>query len=219
MNGNIQEANHVLDRLNEMLEEQTRHLSHTVHAEAGQLLTAVLLRLDQVALDLPPDCGICFHEIRLLIEQIGEQLGDLSHELLPRILDDRGLVPAIECLIERTSRRTGGNIRLDSSMEGRLPALIEASLYRIVQEALTNIAKHARASLIEIRLWQDDRVHCAVRDDGIGFVIGQVLKTKGERGLGLVGIRERAVSLGGELTIRSLPGQGTELLVSVPRGV
>lgn len=208
-----------MDRLHEMLEEQTRRLSDTVHSEAGQLLSAVLLRLDQLALELPSDCGDCFHEIRLMIEQIEEQLRDLSNELLPRMLDDLGLIPALECLVERTSRRTGADIRLNSSIADRLPAALEATLYRIVQEALTNIAKHARATQVEIHLWQDDRVHCAVRDDGIGFDSDRILQKKGERGLGLAGIRERVESQGGALAIRSLPGHGTEVLVSVPRRV
>ena len=106
---------------------------------------------------------------------------------------------------------------MEGSTEGRLPLSIETALYRIVQEALTNISKHAQATQVRIEFqWEARRIRCVVRDDGIGFDVPSVLHRKGEQGLGLIGIRERLNALGGTLQITSAPGRGTELLITIP---
>jgi len=138
------------------------------------------------------------------------QLRRLSHELRPTILDDLGLLPALQLLAQRVAERTGLCIRVHRALAGRLAPAIETALYRIMQEGLTNITKHAAATHVDLQLWQDGgRVHGLLRDDGVGFAVEQVVSQTGPRGLGLLGIQERLEALGGTLQITSAPGQGT----------
>jgi signal transduction histidine kinase len=206
---------HQAVHLNETLEREARRMAQVLHDDAGQLLTAVHIKLDQVTRKLAPRHADRLQGIKGLIEQVEEQLRRLSHELRPTILDDLGLQPAIEFLAQGVARRAGICIRVEGSTAGRLPAVIGTALYRIVQEALTNIARHARARHACIRLWRDECIHCAVRDDGIGFDIAE-LENGGKCGFGLVGMQERLEVLGGRLLIASSPGHGTELRVSIP---
>jgi signal transduction histidine kinase len=218
-NGGDRHAGLTLRRVNEMLEEQSRRIAHAVHDEAGQLLAAVFIRLEQAARELPPDCGTCFQEIKQMLEMIEVQLREISHDLRPAVLDDLGLVPAFQCLTERVSKRYDLAIALNCSIPHRLPPAVETTLYRVVQESLTNAAKHAHAAHIEIRFGlEGDQVRGSIRDDGVGFDLNEVLARKGARGLGLLGIRERLESLGGTLSVHSQPGRGTELVIHIPRG-
>jgi signal transduction histidine kinase len=209
-----------LTQVNQMLEDQSRRIAHAVHDEAGQLLATVFIRLDQAASELPPSFGGCFQEIRQMLELIELQLRDLSHDLRPMVLTDLGLVPALQCLIDKVSRRSGLAVTLICSVPHRLPPAIETALYRIVQESLTNVAKHAHASQVEIRLSTEGelRVRGSIRDDGVGFDLNEVRSRMGTQGLGLVGIRERTESVGGTLSIHSQPGNGTKLVVDIPWG-
>ncbi len=210
-------AEKALHRLNEMLEEEAKRIARALHDEAGQLLATVHIALAEVARELPPPVRKRLQEVRGLLNQIEGQLRHLSHELRPTILDDLGLCPALEFLAQGVSTRTGLLITVKGSTEGRLPLSIETALYRIVQEALTNISKHARATRVRIQFQRAARrIRCVVRDDGIGFDVPSVLHRKGEQGLGLIGIRERLNALGGTLQITSAPGRGTELLITIP---
>jgi signal transduction histidine kinase len=153
------------------------------------------------------------------LNQIEEQLRRLSHELRPTVLDDLGLIPALEFLIEGISERTGVQITLEGSTGGQLSGLIKTTLYRIVQAALNNVTKHAKASRVSI--WfqlKEQNIHCSIQDNGIGFNLSDVLAKKGQRGLGLIGIRERLDALGGTLKITSTPGKGTDLHITIPLG-
>jgi signal transduction histidine kinase len=209
-----------LHRVNEMLEEHSKRIANAVHDQAGQLLAAVFIRLDEATRELPPTCGSCFQEIKQMLELIELQLREISHDLRPAALDDLGLIPALQGLIERVSKRSGIIINLAHPLPERLPAGVETTIYRFVQECLTNIAKHAKASRVEILIRRDKHeVQCSVDDDGAGFDINEVLSRKGSRGLGLVGIRERVASVDGTVSIHSLPGLGTQLLVTIPLGV
>src|SRR5438093_377787 len=210
-------AEKALHRLNEMLEEEAKRIARALHDEAGQLLATVHIALAEVARELPLPVRKRLQEVRGLLNQVDEQLRHLSHELRPTILDDLGLCPALGFLAQGVSTRTGLLITVKGSTEGRLPLSIETALYRIVQEALTNISKHARATRVQIQFQREARrIRCVVRDDGIGFDVPSVLHRKGEQGLGLIGIRERLNALGGTLQITSAPGRGTELLITVP---
>jgi signal transduction histidine kinase len=147
------------------------------------------------------------------------QLRELAHDLRPSILDDLGLVPALRCLTERASRRGGLEIVLACSIPERLAPAVETALYRIVQESLTNVAKHAHAGRVEIRLSRDgQQLNVSIRDNGAGFDLNEVMGRKGARGLGLAGIRERVESVGGTLSVHSWPGMGTELFINIPGG-
>lgn len=211
----VREANAALRGLNDLLEEQTRRISHQLHDEAGQMLASVYLAIDDVAADLEPSQAERLQSVKGLLDRVEEQLRRLSHELRPTILDDLGLVPALEFLGAGVSLRNGFKVSVRGDRTARLPGPIETVLYRIVQEALNNVSKHAQASVVAIALECDGRhVRCSVRDDGVGF--DPTAARAGADGIGLIGIRERLTPLGGVLTIDSAPGRGAELAVAIP---
>ena len=215
----FREANTALRRLNERLEEEARRIAHALHDEAGQLLACVYIALEGIARELPSPSRERLQEIRALLDQIEEQLRRLSHELRPTILDDFGLVPALEFLAEGVSKRVGLPITVEGPRDDRLPFSLETALYRIVQEALTNVARHAQATHASVKVQQDPRmILCSIKDNGVGFDVSAVKDSKGQRGLGLLGIRERLEVLGGTVEVTSRPGQGTEMSITIPRG-
>lgn len=211
------QAEIALRHLNEMLEEEAKRIAHALHDEAGQVLTSIHLDLETLARELPPAAQGRLWGVRGLLKQFEGHLRDLSHELRPTVLDDLGLMPALEFLAAGVSKRTGVQLAVDGMGELDLPPTIDLALYRIVQEGLTNMAKYAHATRVWIEVQRTDGlVRCSLRDNGVGFEVSSVLGRRGERGIGLVGMRERAEALGGTLRIRSAPGQGTELLVAIP---
>ncbi|MEJ2009187.1 MAG: PAS domain S-box protein [Acidobacteriota bacterium] len=210
-------AEQALHRLNEALEERARHIAHELHDEASQLLVSVHIALDGLAHTLQPPGQQTVNEIKELIEQIEAELRDLSHELRPTILDDLGLLPAVEFLAQGVSKRCGIPISVEGNTKGRLSSQVEVVLYRIVQEALNNTTKHAKAKHAWIRVEREnDNVRLTISDDGVGFDVQSVLGQKGRPGLGLIGMRERLIPLQGECMISSNPGKGTEISVLVP---
>jgi signal transduction histidine kinase len=199
-------------------QEAERHrIAHELHDEAGQLLASVYLALEEAVIELPRLLRERFHQVRDHLDAIETELRRLSHELRPTILDDLGLLPALQFLADGVAARTGLRIRVDSAIEGRLAPAVETALYRIMQEGLTNITKHAAAVRVQLQLRRDARmVHALLQDDGVGFAVDPVVNQKGPRGLGLLGIQERVEVLGGTLQITSAPGQGTALQITLP---
>jgi signal transduction histidine kinase len=213
----FRESTLALQRINELLDDQSRSMASAVQSEAGHLLAMVFMRLDQASVEMSPACGTCFEEIRMMLELVDAQLREIAFDLRPTVLDDLGLLPAIEGVIDTASRRYGIAITCKSTMPKRLAAPVEMALYRIVQESLNNIVKHAQASSVDIDVVADERqVTCAIVDNGVGFDMNEVLSRKGSRGLGLVGLRERAERVGGTLIIHSAPGDGTRLSITIP---
>ena len=156
-------------------------------------------------------------EVRGLLDRIEDDLRRLSHELRPTILDDLGLLPALEFLADGIAKRTGLPIEVGGSTHGRLPPVVETALYRIVQEALTNAVRHADAARVRVELQREPQaIRCSIADDGVGFDARTVLAHRGGPGLGLVGIRERLEAVRGSVQINSAPGQGTRLHVAIP---
>ncbi len=213
----FREANAALHRLNETLEEETKRIAHMLHDDATQLLAAVHIALADLMDDLPSSMSARVQEVRGHLDQIEAQLRRISHELRPTMLDDLGLMPALEFLAEGISKRMSLPIFMEGSTNGRLPSSIETTIYRIVQEALVNAAKHARATRTMVHVAREPYiVHCAIRDNGCGFDVHATLNKKGQRGLGLIAIRERINAVGGTLKINSSAQRGTEMLVSIP---
>src|SRR5580658_693146 len=213
----FQDAVKALRQLNETLEEEIKRIAYAVHDEAGQLLVAVHLALAEVALELPAPQQAQFERIKEMLNQVEKHLRRYSHELRPTILDDLGWIPAIRFLAEGISKRAHLPIHIDAAVSGRPPSTIETTLYRIVQEALTNAVKHARASNVWIRAWRENLVLCcSIRDDGGGFDSSQARATRGRKGLGLIAMQERVTAIGGSLRIESRPGLGTELSIRIP---
>ena len=203
-------------RVVEAQEVERARLARELHDETGQALTSILLGLkaleDRVETD---DGGAAFAELRELVVGTLQDVRRLAVELRPAALDDFGLVPALERLRDTMSEQGDIAVEVKSDLDDqqRLPAETETALYRIVQEALTNVLKHASAARVTVRLKQGDRfVQLVVQDDGAGF------NPQGVRdgGLGLVGMRERVGLLGGRMVVESSEGAGTLLKLEVP---
>ncbi|HEY3129017.1 MAG TPA: ATP-binding protein [Acidobacteriota bacterium] len=211
------EANTALRRMNERLEEEAKRIAHALHDDVGQLVALVHIALQGVISELPPSAQPPVKEVVGMLDQIEERVRCLSHELRPTILDHLGLLPALQFLADGVSKRAELSIRVEGFTDGRLAPSVETALYRIVQEALNNVRRHARATRVRIKVRREEKaVHCCIQDDGVGFEAGAVLDGKGEGGLGLTGIRERLDALGGMLQILSASGKGTKLLITVP---
>ncbi len=213
-------AEEALRRLNEALENQATRIAHELHDEAGQLVTSIYVALNAVAQDVSGPVRKRLQAVMRLLDQIEIRQRRLCHELRPTILDDVGLVPALEFLAKSISARASICASVESSLNGRLPSSIETALYRVVQEGLTNASKHARAGRVTVRLGREaNSIRCSVEDNGSGFDAGSVLSKRGRRGLGLMGMRQRVEALNGSFTINSKPGRGTELAITVPSEV
>ncbi len=205
-------------------EEERRRLARELHDEIGQALTAITLDLGMLAQLIPKSderLQRALEDAQTLSQNALEEVRRLSVELRPAILDDLGLVPALRWTLDRHMERTGAQGRFEViGLEGRLPGEIETVCYRAVQEALTNVARHASARSIAVRLEleRDGRtVHLTISDDGVGFDVRQALHRAQVGGsLGLLGLRERVELLGGHLDIRSRPGRGTTVEVRLP---
>jgi signal transduction histidine kinase len=210
-------AQQALYRLNEALEDEVKRIAHALHDEAGQLLASVHLALEQVASEDPQRLGEKILPVKEVLFEIEEQLRRLSHELRPTVLDDFGILAALKFLTEGVARRTGLQIHIESSFEGRLAPAVETTLYRVTQEALNNVHKHARAKNVWILVQANGEVHGSIRDDGVGFDVDAVFGSRGRMGLGLRGVQERLAAVGGKLAISSASNQGTTLLVSIPK--
>ena len=211
------ESNAALRHMNESLEGETRRIARALHDESGQFLAAVHIELQEAKRGLPPSKRKRIQKVEALLDQIEKQLRSFSHDLRPTVLDDYGLMPALQTLAERFSKRVGLPVMIEGAVESRLPNAVEAALYRVVQEALNNVARHAKATQVNIRFWQTPAaLHFSIRDNGIGLDPSSANGDR-SRGLGLRGMRERLTVLGGTFEIQSKPKQGTEIRVSVPR--
>jgi signal transduction histidine kinase len=201
-----------LRRMFEGQELERRRLARELHDETGQALTSVLLGLKAVetADDVPAALGT----LRELVVGTLQDVRRLAVELRPKALDDFGLVPAVERLVETFRAATGIGIQFESRLgDERLPAEVETVLYRAVQEALTNVAKHAAAQAVSVLLVRrESSATAVVEDDGEGFTSAD----EAEGGIGLSGMRERLALLGGRLIIESDAAAGTTLAAEVP---
>lgn len=209
-------ARDALRRVVAAQELERRRLARELHDETGQALTSILLGLKRIEdADDRAQLDEALGSLRALVVETLHDVRRLAVELRPRALDDFGLVAALERLTETFAEQTGITIDLDHRLgDERLPGEVETALYRIVQEALTNVVKHAGASFVTISLGRSDgRVTVVVEDDGRGF---EALGTVAGGGLGLVGMRERLGLLGGRLSVDSTQGAGTTIVAEVP---
>jgi GAF domain-containing protein len=200
-------------RLMEVQETERRHLARELHDEIGQLLTGLRLTLD---LPEPPSpaLGERLEQARGLVEELLDRVRALSLDLRPSILDDLGLLPALLGHAERYTSQTKVQVRLEHhGLDRRFDPETETGVYRIVQEALTNVARHSGVDEVTVRLWSTrDVLGVQVEDHGRGFDVDAVLGNGG----GLAGLRERAVLLNGHLTVETKPGGGVRLTAEVP---
>jgi signal transduction histidine kinase len=214
--GGFREANTALRHFNEVLEQEAKRISNALHDEAGQLLVAVYIALQDLA-DEVPAVQPRVLKVTQLLDQIEFQLRRLSHELTPALLNDLGLVPALRYLFEGLAQRSRLQITIDAVPEQRLPRRVETTLYQIAKEALHNVVKHAQATAVWIRFQRTEgSIDCFIRDDGRGFDPASSAGRQEEQGFGLIGMRERLNVVGGHLRINSSDGCGTELVISIP---
>jgi two-component system, NarL family, sensor histidine kinase UhpB len=195
-------------------EEERRRVARDLHDEVNQALTGILLRLEALAQDVPPDQRAQVAELKQLTGQAMDELLRLARQLRPTALDDHGLAPAIEAQVRGFAERTGveAHVAVSGDPNG-LDEETQTVVYRVAQEALSNAAQHARPGRIDVELNTGaDGVELRVRDDGEGF---DPLATRAG-GLGLDGMAERARLAGGVLDLRSKRGAGTELTLRLP---
>lgn len=213
----------LLEQVMTAQEEERRRIARELHDETGQSLTSLTVGLAMIAeardLSLARERA---SELRELAARTLEEVHNLSRGLRPSVLDDLGLIPAVERYLKEFEVSRGISVDLHASgFDGhRLPGPVEIAVYRIVQEALTNAAKHAGASAVSVLLERrGDSLHVIVEDDGRGFDVEDVLaRGDMDRRLGLHGMRERATLLGGSLTVESAPERGTTVFAEIPLG-
>ena len=209
-------------KLMEAQEAERKRLSRELHDELGQALTALSRNLESIKERLSQETGaraqLQVDDSRQLIAKMLEQVRELSLALRPAMLDDLGLVPALRWYVERFKQRSGIDVHLVIRAPHTLPEKVEVTLYRVVQEALTNVMRHADAQSVTIQLASgEDKVMLLVVDDGRGLeseAEDEAFVTR--RGTGLRGLRERAALLDGRVELWSEPGEGTEIMVQIP---
>lgn len=199
-------------------EEERRHIARELHDEIGQALTAIKVELAYAQRSVEQAHGptTVLQAARNITDSALHQVRDLSYLLHPAALDEFGLVSAIDAHLKSFARRHRVAVELTHhGMDGRLPPAIESAAYRIVQEAVTNIAKHAHATECRVSLERNDALRITIEDNGSGFDV-QAVRTSDRRGLGLIGMRERASHLNGAVHVDSDPGRGTRITVELP---
>jgi signal transduction histidine kinase len=201
-------------------EAERRTIARELHDEVGQVLTAlkVELAVAQHAIEADGGPSRALEDVRKITDGALHTVRDLSHFLHPALLDDLGLPAAVDAYLRSFGTRYG--IRVDllhDHMDDRLPPEIETTIYRIVQEGLTNVARHARAASCRVYLQRlPATVLVTIDDDGVGFDVGAVEAPGARRGLGLIGIRERVGNLRGTVRLESAPGKGVRLTIELP---
>jgi two-component system sensor histidine kinase UhpB len=194
-------------------EEERQRVARDLHDEVNQALTALLLRVEAAVQHAPPELRTELDETKRIANQAMQQLMDLARQLRPTALDDHGLAAALGAHVRDYDRRGPARARIDVDRGlGPLPQDVELVIYRVAQEALTNAARHAGARHIEVELGRaDGRIVLEISDDGSGFAFADESK-----GLGLSGMRERALLVDGTLEVDSRPGKGTTVRLEVP---
>ena len=196
-------------------EQERRYLSRELHDSTGQLLMALKMSLSMIQSEMSErdsDLVAQLEEVRELVDTVYDEIRAVSHALRPPSLDVIGVDEALNGLCEDYGRHSGMKIEYVGCDTPELPENVSISLYRLLQEALTNVAKHAQANKVEVILrLAKNKIELSVHDDGIGFNVREVLRRHHDRGVGLLGLRERFELLGGAVHIDSRPGKGTRI--------
>ena len=205
-------------RVQSAREEERTQISREIHDELGQALTAIKIDVAALIRDLPGETGPQIQRRQSILKLLDEAIQSvrrIATELRPGILDDLGLVAAVEWAAEDFQARTGTNCEVSlPGVDIALDPERATALFRILQETLTNVARHANATRVDVRLaQQNENLILEIRDNGQGIGAEHLSES---RSLGILGMRERALLLGGELTISGTPGKGTTVRVQIP---
>jgi signal transduction histidine kinase len=203
-------------------EEERKRISRELHDEVGQALTAINMKLAVLQRDGAAEAAALLSkkiaDIGSLLVGAMASVHKFARELRPTMLDELGLVPALRSYLKEYAQRTGLPVRFRGSIDGeRLNAEQKTVLFRIVQESLTNVAKHAHANQVDVSLRTvNNCIWMRIKDDGHGFTVDQQQSAKGEKRLGLLGMRERLRLVNGRFAVKSAPGKGTTVEVEIP---
>ncbi|MBN1814796.1 MAG: sensor histidine kinase [Anaerolineae bacterium] len=202
-------------------EKERTRLSRVLHDQAGQALIALKVHLELIKEDLPPELALLRQRMTdaiALTDETMEEIRTLARNLRPPALDAVGLGPALEGLCQDVAHRTGLDIDYSAMGQAAMSEEVSICLYRCLQEALTNVVKHATASQVSVALRCTERLaRLSVEDDGRGFDSEARLSAAGwAMGIGLAGLQDRVDALGGQLEICSRPGEGTRIEVTIP---
>lgn len=209
-------------RLIDAQEAERKRLARELHDQIGQALTAIQISLQSAKAQDGDGIASIVEDCLAIIDESLELVHDLSFDLRPSLLDDLGLGPALRWYIYRATARVNLRkyVNVDA-LETRFSPEVETACFRIAQESLTNVLRHARAKIISVRVaHEDDCLKLVVRDDGVGFDVQVAMDRKGPNAsLGLQGMQERAAALGGIVEIKSHRGNGTEIEARFPLGL
>ena len=203
-------------------EEERKRISRELHDEVGQALTAINMKLAVLQRDGAAEAAALLSkkiaDIGGLLVGAMASVHKFARELRPTMLDELGLVPALRSYLKDYAQRTGLPVRFRGSIDGdRLSAEQKTALFRVFQESLTNVAKHAGASRVDVSLRTvNNCIWMRIKDNGRGFVVHQQQPAKGEKRLGLLGMRERLLLVNGRFAVKSSPGKGTTVEVEIP---
>lgn len=219
-----EELRHLSRRLLVVQEEERKRISRELHDEIAQVLVGINIHLASLtvkkSVNLKDFRRKIIHTQRL-VEKLVNSVHQFARELRPTVLDDLGLIPALHSFLKNFTERTGVRARL-TAFAGveKLDSTRRTVLFRVVQEALTNVSRHAEASRVEVSIRKTSEGICAkIKDDGKSFSVKRVLDAKGRSRLGLLGMRERLEMIEGRFSIESAPGQGTTVIAEIPIGV
>jgi signal transduction histidine kinase len=206
----------VASRLIEIQETERRHLARELHDEIGQLLTGLRLMLRPESTAAPDVMRARLDQAQAVVDEILVRVRRVSSDLRPADLDQLGLLPALLSLFERFTALTGVMVNFKhAGIAMRFAPQIETAAYRIVQEALTNVARHAGVAEVKVQVWSDgELLNLQIADAGCGFVPADTLA--GSRSSGLLGMQERVLLLGGSIAFESAPGTGTVVVAELP---
>ena len=219
LRGSAERLHALSRRVVEVQEQERRRIARELHDEIGQVLSAISVNLQRLEVDSPAAAHPRIEESIQIINQAVQQVRSLSLDLRPSMLDDLGLAATLRWLVDRQTQRSGLAPHFSVESSGApLPADIATACFRVAQEALTNVTRHAQAKEVWVELKQDEeQVRLLVRDDGVGFDpdAAPARRRRGES-IGLLAIQERVELLGGRAEVESQPGHGTSIRIRFP---
>jgi len=202
-------------RLYEVQDEVAKRIAYRLHDESAQMLAVIYLELENISRNAPENTVEKISGVVKKLDDLCDQLRQISHELRPVILDQFGLMAGLRFLADGIMKRSSLEVYVTGSLENQLSKPLQIVLYRVVQEALSNVVRHADASFADVKVWlETGSVHCTVTDNGKGILLdNSVLAVP--LGLGLTSINERVAAIHGSCKIRTQRGKGTQLHIEI----